>query len=297
MIKLSLFSIMLLVFSSSVFAQFGVVIQSPVSFSGGSSTFLGLTDTPNSYTGQDGKVCMVNETSGQIVFASVSGTGTVTSVNAGTRYLYTSVPGAITSAGTIYLNETELNQTIDARQTGGGNFTGNVEFINFSQTPTIDCDNATQGQLFYSADNKALSYKLNEVCLQIGEEEYITIVNKLGETILNGKVVYINGAQGNRPTVNYTTASQEYRSYSIGMATQDILNNEEGKITTFGLVHNLDTSAWVEGTPLFLSTQYGNLTSVRPIAPNHGNFFGVVVTQHATQGVILARPSSGYELY
>lgn len=47
----------------------------------GVSTFLGLSDTPSSYSGQSGKVAAVKATEDGLEFIAVSGTGTVTDVS------------------------------------------------------------------------------------------------------------------------------------------------------------------------------------------------------------------------
>lgn len=203
----------------------------------------------------------------------------ITSVNTNTTNLYSNFAN-ITN---IYSNYTRSNNL-------------SVNFVNFDQLPTVDCANATQGMLFFSAHDKALSYKVNGICLQIGEEEYVTVVNKLSTQIDNCKVVYINGAQGNRPTVNYSNDIFEKNSYLLGLATQDIAVNTEGKITVHGLVHDCDTSAWPEGTILYLSQISGNLTSVKDPAPFHSNMVGFVISQHAVQGTILVAPTLGFEL-
>lgn len=47
----------------------------------------------------------------------------------------------------------------------------------------------------------------NGVTLQVGHEQYVRIVNKTGSQINDGQVVYINGTQGNRPTVALAQAN------------------------------------------------------------------------------------------
>ncbi len=184
--------------------------------------------------------------------------------------------------------------------TGGSNYTLPknilVDAVQFNQTPYITCANATTGQMFYDIDEKSLSYKVNGICLQIGEELYIAGTNKLGYTINNGQAVYINGVQGSKTTIGLTNALYENTSYVLGIATQDVLNNGEGKITTYGLVHDLDTSAWIEGTILYISTQNGNLTNIKPKPPLHSAKVGIVLRQHANQGKILVQIANGFEL-
>jgi len=214
----------------------------------------------------------------------------------------TNLQNQITSIGNwtkdrvnYYNSTTSDNRFINV---AGDTMTGTlgVTNINFSQTPTITCANASIGQLFYDINEKALSYKVNGICLQIGEELYIPATNKLGFQINNGQAVYINGAQGSQATVNLTNANSEATSFVIGLATEDCGINAQCKFTVSGMVHDVDTSSWTEGTRLYISTVNGNLTSTRPLAPLYGAFVGTVIYQHGTQGIILVTPRNGYKL-
>lgn len=75
-----------------------------VSGGGGASAFTDLNDAPAAYTGQASKVVRVNSGETALEFATVSGTGTVTSVDVagGTTGLTTS-GGPITASGTVTL--------------------------------------------------------------------------------------------------------------------------------------------------------------------------------------------------
>jgi hypothetical protein len=110
----------------------------------------------------------------------------------------------------------------------------------------------------------------NGVVLQHGTEVYIRCVNKTGAPILNGKVVYISGAQGNRPKCALAKADNITTSTVIGVATQDIADNSEGFVTILGDVHGVDTTGFVDGDPLYLSdATAGLLTKVAPTSPNY----------------------------
>jgi len=86
------------------------------------------------------------------------------------------------------------------------------------------------------------------VTLQIGQEFFIRVVNKTGVLIPNGSVVFINGAQGNRPTIALASStSLSAASQTIGVVTHDISDNNNGYVTTNGLVRGLNTNSYVEG--------------------------------------------------
>jgi hypothetical protein len=132
---------------------------------------------------------------------------------------------------------------------------------------------------------------IDGVTLQTGQEMHIRALNKTGSTLSDGDCVYINGAQGNRPTVALCDADTETASKGVGLVTYDILNNEEGVITQHGLVRGVDTSGpggetWSAGDALYVSSVTGELTNVKPAPPAHATQIGHAMNATA-QGVIL----------
>lgn len=141
--------------------------------------------------------------------------------------------------------------------------------------------------------------KGGNVTLQIGQEQNQRVLNhNLGYTLLNGRVVRVIGAQGNRTTVDYAIADSDTNSMTVlGVVTEDIANNQQGFITTEGLVRDIDTSAFPEGAVIWLSPDSpGQLTATKPSAPDHLVMIGYCVRSHATVGSILVKVQNGYEL-
>ena len=104
------------------------------------------------------------------------------------------------------------------------------------------------------------------VIIQIGQELLVKVRNTTGSTILNGSVVRITGASGNRPTIELAQANSLANIYGVvGIVTADITNNAVGFATVHGLVRDLNTSAFNDGDDLFLSdTVAGGFTNVEP---------------------------------
>lgn len=125
--------------------------------------------------------------------------------------------------------------------------------------------------------------------LQIGQEHWLRARNVSGGTLLNGQVVRLVGATGSRPTIELAKADAASTSdTTVGLLTEDIVNNAEGYTTQLGLVRDLDTSAFAEGDRLFLSAvTAGALTNVAPAAPNKIVEIGLVVRSHVSLGIIL----------
>jgi hypothetical protein len=166
-----------------------------------------------------------------------------------------------------------------------------VEFQSTPPTPSI------AGSMYYDETYKVLSTVLgNGVILQNGLEMYVRVVNKTGSQLNDGDVVYISGAQGNRPTATKAIATNEQTSYVIGVCTETISNNHQGFVTVFGTVNNFNTSTFTDGAKLYLSaTTEGGLTMTRPVAPNHGVIVGIALNS-TNNGAIFVNPNSGFEL-
>lgn len=122
--------------------------------------------------------------------------------------------------------------------------------------------------------------------------------NITGATIPKKSAVYINGASGNRPTINYSQANAESTSSkTFGLTESDILHNGVGYVVVEGQLNNVDTTMFTEGQLLWLSpTVAGGLTTTKPSAPNHMVFIGYVVRAHPTEGTIEVKIQNGFEL-
>jgi len=182
---------------------------------------------------------------------------------------------------------------------------GNLEFDN---TPT-NIPTAAGSMYYNDADGTLdLILKGGNVKLQIGQESVVRVVNKTATNIdlleANYQAVRVTGAQGQRMKVDLAQATNDVlSSETIGLVTETIANNEEGFVTTSGLVRGINTTGslqgetWTDGDVLYLSpTVAGRITKVKPIAPNHLVIIGYVISAHATQGTIFVKVDNGYEL-
>lgn len=151
-----------------------------------------------------------------------------------------------------------------------------------------------------------LGLKGGNVVMQIGQEQFIRVVNKTGAALLeaNYQCVKISGAQGQRPKVALALADSDLNSTdTIGLVTETIANNQEGFVTTSGIVRGINTTgslqgeAWSDGDVLYLSgVNAGRVTNVKPTAPTHTVIVGFVIYAHGTQGKIFVKVDNGYEL-
>lgn len=168
-------------------------------------------------------------------------------------------------------------------------FEDGIWLDNTSGLPTLSPWRA--GVIAWDTDNKcmAVSSSYDGTWLQVGEETQDDGVNKTGGPLANGTVVYIDGAQGNRPKLwKANAANITYAQRTIGLVTADagIANNAEGPYTTSGVVRNLNTSAFTDGDLLWLSTTDGQYTKTKPANNYRHIMIGIVVKAHITQGEI-----------
>jgi hypothetical protein len=239
------------------------------------------------------------------------GSGTVTSVGftAGTGISITG-DNPITTSGNVTISST-IDPSVFVPYTGA---TTNVDLgeyelkagqIEFDQTPTGTAGVAVMR--WNDSDGTVdLGMKGGNVTLQIGQEQLTRVVNKTGSDLLeaNYQAVKISGAQGNRLKVALAQANNDANSAeTLGIVTETILNNQEGFVTTSGIVRGVDTTGslqgetWADGDMLYLSgTVAGQLTNIKPTAPIHTVIMGYVVRAHAIQGQIYVKVDNGYEL-
>jgi hypothetical protein len=128
-----------------------------------------------------------------------------------------------------------------------------------------------------------------------------TVYNNSGATISKFNVVYINGGQGNKPTIALSIANAEMTSSkTYGVTVNDVPNQSSGLVIVNGALQNLNTNVFglnKEGFSLWLSpTVSGGLTLTKPYAPDHSVFVGTIIRSHNTQGVVEVKIQNGYEL-
>ena len=171
-------------------------------------------------------------------------------------------------------------------------FIGDVT-ADWVQFDTSFADGVEEGRVQWNSEDGTLEYGLpgGNVNLQVGQEVLVKATNKSGVTIPNGACVYVDGAQGSRPTIALARADAEATAASLAVATEEILNNESGYVTVIGLVRDVDTAGMAAGSVLYLSpTTAGEYTTTRPTAPDYKVFMGYVLFENASSGIIIVSP-------
>ena len=181
-------------------------------------------------------------------------------------------------------------------------------WLGFDLTPTGTPTDAGTMSWNDADGTMDLILKGGNVILQVGQEEVIRVVNKTGSNLTEAayKVVRVRtaaegGAQGQRLAVVLAQANTKANHTGVlGLVTEDISNNQEGFITTFGMVRNINTTGslqgetWGDGSTLWLSdTVAGGLTNIEPTT--HPVRIGYVVYAHANNGKIFVAVQEGVD--
>ncbi len=217
----------------------------------------------------------------------------------GTLYVPTIIAGDVTANTLTVTGNTTLENT------SGTSFY--TDYIDFNNTLTpLPTD--IEGRMYWDEDNGTISLGMHggQVVQQVGLEQYYYIKNQSGATISNGRVVRAAGTLGSSGRIlgEYMIANGTIPAkYALGIATEDIINGDDGYVTEFGLVRGINTTGslygetWTGGTILWVSpTIPGGLTSVEPQSPNLKIEMAIVIKADAN-GSIFVRPNRYPYLY
>ena len=171
-----------------------------------------------------------------------------------------------------------------------------ADAVEFSLTPT----NAPgAGQIAYDGASGALSYLLNSsnVLSRIGQTMHAYVHNAEAVTITKGQAVYLFSASGNKASVKLAfNTSDATSAKTFGLAAEDIGANQNGMVICQGVIDGLNTGMYTAGDTLYLGSTPGGYTNVKPYAPNHFVYVGIVERANAGNGQIYVRVQNGYEL-
>jgi hypothetical protein len=225
---------------------------------------------------------------GGILHGTASGTDTytvtitgVTSYADGDAYLIR-FPNGNTTTATLNINSLgaiNLYRNNDGQVIGGDIEAGAEMLLVYnSTTPSFQC--------IGTSPNTLIAY----------------VTNAESTTITKGQVVYAFGGTGDRMTVklaNNTSDATSAQTAGLVLSTS-IAANQKGFIMLQGLLDGLSilpTSTWSDGDPVYLGATAGAITKVKPYAPNHLVYLGVVTTASpGNAGRMYVKVQNGYEL-
>jgi microcystin-dependent protein len=183
--------------------------------------------------------------------------------------------------------------------------TADLTGVVYQNTPYLDFNIVTpgvvaEGQLAWNDTAGTLEFGLKggNVTMPIGTRSVARVKHADNSGLTKGKVVYIVGSDGTNKTVRYALATSDATSArTFGVVSETVSGGAKGFITTQGLIENLNTSSLTEGAAIWVSpTTAGELTTTKPIAPDHLVLVGWCIRSHATTGVIFVHVVNGFEL-
>ena len=170
-------------------------------------------------------------------------------------------------------------------------FSGGGEVVGLPSVPSISSAAISKGYADsgeQTLTNKTLDGSVNNITDVANALTTRLHVRKASSgTILKGKPVYITGySPSGYIQVEAADAASASTMPSIGLAAEDITNNEIGHVIGSGILDGWDTSGFAEGVTLFVAVG-GGLTETHPIGTALIQNVGEVTRAHSSSGSIL----------
>jgi len=128
------------------------------------------------------------------------------------------------------------------------------------------------------------------------------VTNDDSVSITKGQPVYAFSGTGDRMTVKRALNTSDATSaQTVGIVFSSSIGvNQKGFIIMQGLLDGLSilpTSTYSDGDAIYLGATAGSITNIKPYAPNHLVYLGVVTTaNNGSAGRMYVRIQNGYEL-
>ena len=221
--------------------------------------------------------------------------------------------------GSGYVNVSSVSGTYTVTATGlqpSGNYStvghthtsSNITDFNSSVSGLLPVKDIVAGTGI-SVSGASGIYTINSTVDEVARAASLvtTVFNKTASTINKGSVVYIDGGQGDQPTIQLAIAANEGgSSKTYGITAENIGSMSLGRVVVAGALTGINTDQFnptapvgdVNGSTLYLSpTVSGTMTRTKPVAPDHMVSVGTIVRTHQNEGVIEVRIQNGFELY
>jgi len=191
--------------------------------------------------------------------------------------------------------------------TGSILITGSISTVNhidFIEATGLTVPSSVEGRIYYDQDEKSLTVfsSFNDNGIQVGQESVFHITNNSGTTINVGQLVMFSGSIGASGRLTGQLADQTKLPssvYVMGIATNTMLNNEEGFVTTFGKIKGINATGasvsqtWNNGDILYAHpTIAGALSNQEPPAGKWKLIVAAVV-HNTANGTIFVRLTPG----
>ena len=184
---------------------------------------------------------------------------------------------SMTGTSFVYYVDADSSQWVQSAGDGGG---AGVNSLNDLDDVDIDPALLARDQgLLYDGTNWTVG----------SPPVLIEATNTTGLPILKATPVCVTGtAPSGKPEIGPASSTDPTGKPAIGLADRDIGAGEEGYVLVSGKLFQTDTSSYVDGDALYLSSTAGALTATRPLsATEKVQKVGLVTRVHPTVGTIL----------
>lgn len=205
--------------------------------------------------------------------------------------------GPATAATLLYEN-TDDSWNFNKDLGVGNNDVQDVSGVKFNVVTEQD---HTAGRAYWDPvdGTLAIGMEYDEVVQKVGLNTFFHIKNQSGVTISKGQAVMAVGTVGGSGQILGARAVADgsvNSRYMLGIANMNIANGEDGYVVHFGLIKGINTSAYADGTVLWLNpATAGGLTATEPSAGNIKIAIGYVING-ASNGSIFVRANTGFNI-
>jgi len=172
-----------------------------------------------------------------------------------------------------------------------------TDYINFNSNADPVWDN---GRMWYNNDTHELNYwtEVDGFSIKIGQQLVQRCQNDYPSTTLTkGTVVHITGStSSDTPRVTIADWTNDNLSANtLGLVAEDIVGGGTGYVIVQGILKEYNTNGFNAGEMLYLSSS-GQITNIKPSAPQHTVSIGQVVRKQSSNGSIYVSIQNGYEI-
>lgn len=161
-----------------------------------------------------------------------------------------------------------------------------------NSAPYIDWANGSAvtlaaGRMWYNGTTGSWNLGMGggNITQQVGEELFIYGKASSAVSDTNLQLCYKTGTVGASGVLTFapTISGLTDPNVILGVATESIATNAFGRITSYGIVHGINTSGsnygetWADGDVIWYNPVTGGLTKTKPVAPNMKTEIGVVL--------------------
>lgn len=168
--------------------------------------------------------------------------------------------------------------------------------VNAATSSYVGLASGGSGSLSWNEDEKTAQLVQGLHTHLIGQEVQYNVRNNSGQPILKGDAVMAVGTLGASSRIlvaPFTATGYADAKYFLGIASDNIEGGQDGKVTHFGKIRQVNTSAFSDGDILYPNPNNpGLLTNVEPTAPLP-KIPAAIVIHAALNGTMFVRANQG----